>query len=157
LYIIPVIASKQTPSGSEGKEVIVYRRVGAYWTWIIYNGKKIEKINPQKLRYYFCRAMRIDGIKQFRWHDLSHTFSTRLAQAGVDLYKISKLSGHKDIKMTQCYAHHCPDSLRDGVEILETDYNEEKTRGSKLYKFELSFLVTGTNINKFKKCIYHND
>ncbi len=29
----------------------------------------------------------------------------------------------KDIKMTQRYAHHCPDSLRDGVEILETDYN----------------------------------
>jgi hypothetical protein len=25
--------------------------------------------------------------------------------------------------MTQRYAHHCPDSLRDGVEILETDYN----------------------------------
>ncbi|MFV1976305.1 MAG: hypothetical protein ACC651_11205 [Candidatus Scalindua sp.] len=22
--------------------------------------------------------------------------------------------------MTQRYAHHCPDSLRDGVEILET-------------------------------------
>ncbi len=31
--------------------------------------------------------------------------------------------GHKDISTTQRYAHHCPDSLRDGVEILETDYN----------------------------------
>ncbi len=37
--------------------------------------------------------------------------------------KISKLLGHKDIKTTQRYAHHCPDSLRDGVEILETDYS----------------------------------
>ncbi len=44
-------------------------------------------------------------------------------QAGVDLYKISKLLGHKDIKMTQRYSHHCPDCLRDGVEILEVDYN----------------------------------
>ncbi len=25
--------------------------------------------------------------------------------------------------MTQRYSHHCPDSLRDGVEILEVDYN----------------------------------
>ena len=84
------------------------------------NGKKI---NPQNLRYYFCKAMRKAGIKEdFRWHDLRHTFATRLAQAGVDLYKISKLLGHKDIKMTQRYAHHCPDSLRDGVEILESDY-----------------------------------
>jgi len=66
--------------------------------------------------------MRKVGIKDFRFHDIRHTFATRLAQAGVDLYKISKL-GHKDIKMTQRYAHHCPDSLRDGVEILEVDYN----------------------------------
>ncbi len=67
--------------------------------------------------------MRKAGVKDFRFHDLRHTFATRLAQAGVDLYKISKLLGHKDIKMTQRYAHHCPDSLRDGVEILEVDYN----------------------------------
>jgi hypothetical protein len=25
--------------------------------------------------------------------------------------------------MTQQCSHHCPDSLRDGVEILESDYN----------------------------------
>jgi len=62
-------------------------------------------------------------ITDFRFHDLRHTFATRLAQAGVDLYKISKLLGHKNIRTTQRYAHHCPDSLRDGVEILETDYN----------------------------------
>ena len=39
----------------------------------------------------------------------------------LDIYKISKLLGNKYIKMTQRYAHHCPDSLREGVEILETD------------------------------------
>jgi len=43
----------------------------------------------------------------------------RLAQAGIDLYQISKLLGHKDIKMTQRYSHHCPDSLRSGVEVLD--------------------------------------
>jgi integrase len=84
------------------------------------NGKKI---NPHSLRTSFYRVMRKAGIKDFRFHDLRHTFATRLAQAGVDLYKISKLLGHKDIKMTQRYAHHCSDSLRDGVEILDSDYN----------------------------------
>jgi integrase len=84
------------------------------------NGQKIPNSN---LRLSFHRVMRKVGIKDFRWHDLRHTFATRLAQADVDLYKISKLLGHKDIKMTQRYSHHCPDSLRDGVEILESDYN----------------------------------
>jgi integrase len=82
-----------------------------------------NKILSGNLRTSFYIVTRKVGIKDFRWHDLRHTFATRLAQAGVDLYKISKLLGHKDIKMTQRYSHHCPDSLRDGVEILETDYN----------------------------------
>ncbi len=84
---------------------------------------KGEKINSNVLRTAFYSVLKIVGIDDFRLHDLRHSFATRLAQAGVDIYKISKLLGHKDIKMTQRYAHHCPDSLRDGVEILETDYN----------------------------------
>ncbi len=63
------------------------------------------------------------GIENLWLHDLRHTFATRLAQANVDIYKISKLLGNKDIRMTQRYAQHCLDSLRDGVEILEVDYN----------------------------------
>ena len=88
------------------------------------NGNKIIAIF---LRKAFNRVTEKAGINNFRWHDLRHTFATKLAQRGVDLYKISKLLGHTDIKMTQRYSHHCPDSLRDSVEILETeaivDYN----------------------------------
>ena len=80
-------------------------------------------LNKHNLRLSFYRVMKKAEITDFRFHDLRHTFATRLAQAGVDLYKISKLLGHKNIRTTQRYAHHCPDSLRDGVEILETDYN----------------------------------
>ena len=81
-----------------------------------------KKIHPNNLRASFYIVLRKVGIEDFRWHDLRHTFATRLAQAGKDLYKISKLLGHKDITMTQRYAHHCPESLRDAVEALEVDY-----------------------------------
>ena len=84
------------------------------------NGKKI---NPHVLRTSFYTVLEKVGVENLWLHDLRHTFATRLAQADVDLYKISKLLGHKDIKMTQRYSHHCPDSLRDGVEILEVGYN----------------------------------
>ena len=46
-------------------------------------------------------------------------FATRLVQSGVDLYKVQRLLGHKSPMMTQRYAHHCEESLRDGVEILD--------------------------------------
>jgi len=90
---------------------------------IVFHSKCGTKIDKHNLRRAFVIAKERSGIEDFTFHGLRHTFATRLAHSGVDLYKISKLLGHKDIKTTQRYAHHCPDSLRDGVDILEADYN----------------------------------
>ncbi len=82
------------------------------------------KINKRNLIRAFILALKRAMVKDFTFHCLRHTFATRLAQNGVDIYKIAKLLGHKDLKMTQRYSHHCPESLRDGVEVLEkVDYN----------------------------------
>lgn len=51
-----------------------------------------------------------------------HTFATRLAQNGVDLYKVKELLGHKTITMTMRYAHHYPESLRGSFEVLDVCY-----------------------------------
>ena len=67
----------------------------------------------------FKKVLKKAGIEDFRWHDLRHTFATRLIQAGVDFYKVQKLLGHKTPLMTQRYAHHYPESLRDAVEVLD--------------------------------------
>ncbi len=76
------------------------------------------KINRHNLWRAFKKALDKAGIEDFTFHDLRHTFATRLAQMGEDIYKVAKLMGHKDIRMTQRYSHHCPDSLRSGVDIL---------------------------------------
>ena len=82
-------------------------------------GTKIRNLH----RGYY-NALRRAKIEDFRFHDIRHTFATRLVQAGIDLYKVATLLGHKDIKMTQRYAHHYPESLRDGVEVLDGDVDE---------------------------------
>jgi integrase len=76
-------------------------------------------IDAGKLKGAFINAVKKAEIHNFRFHDLRHTFATRLVQRGVDLYKVAKLLGHADISTTQRYAHHYPESLRDGVEILD--------------------------------------
>lgn len=83
-------------------------------------------IDAGKLKRVFIRTVREAGIKNFRFHDLRHTFATRLVQQGVDLYKVAKLLGHKDISTTQRYAHHYPESLRDGVEVLDNKGSKKK-------------------------------
>jgi integrase len=76
-------------------------------------------LDGSNLRRAFNSALEAAKIQNFHFHDLRHTFATRLVQAGVDLYKVQRLLGHKSPSMTQRYAHHFPESLRDGVEILD--------------------------------------
>ena len=68
----------------------------------------------------FYPAMRKAGITRFRFHDLRHTFATRLIQAGVDVYTVQKLGRWKTISMVLRYAHHQPENLRGGgVKVLD--------------------------------------
>jgi integrase len=76
-------------------------------------------IDGSHLRRAFRSALQKAKIKDFRFHDLRHTFATRLVQRGVDLYRVQQLLGHKSGAMTQRYAHHSPESLRSSVEVLD--------------------------------------
>ena len=75
----------------------------------------------------FYPAMRRAGITRFRFHDLRHTFATRLIQAGVDVYTVQKLGRWKTISMVLRYAHHQPESLRGGAEVLDRLRRESST------------------------------
>jgi len=59
-------------------------------------------------------------IENFHFHDLRHTFASRLVMAGVDLRTIQALMGHKSINMTLRYAHLAPEHLKKAVEVLDT-------------------------------------
>jgi integrase len=52
----------------------------------------------------FEKALSDAGIVNFRFHDLRHTFASHYMMSGGQLYTLSKILGHKDLKMTQRYA-----------------------------------------------------
>jgi len=58
------------------------------------------------------------GIQDFHWHDLQHTFASRLVMRGVDLYTVSKLMGHHSTEMTERYTHLAPNYLKNAVNAL---------------------------------------
>lgn len=83
-----------------------------------------NRYDASKLKRTFKKAVEDAGIENFTFHCLRHTFATRLAQSGVDIYTISKLLGHMDISTTaKHYAHHCVESLRRGVNVLDVGHN----------------------------------
>lgn len=67
----------------------------------------------------FNAAVARAKIKNFRFHDLRHTFCSWLAIRGVPLTAIQKLAGHASIKMTLRYAHLSPRYLADEVKALD--------------------------------------
>jgi len=67
------------------------------------------------------------GIDNFRFHDLRHTFGSRLGMAGVDIKTIQELMGHRDIKMTMRYSHPTPEHKRRAVEMLDRSHTNFHT------------------------------
>ncbi|MGB6339118.1 MAG: site-specific integrase [Candidatus Aminicenantaceae bacterium] len=62
-----------------------------------------------------CRRAKIEGM---RFHDLRHTFASRLIEYGADIATVQMLLGHSSITITQRYIHSDDDRKRAAVELL---------------------------------------
>lgn len=58
--------------------------------------------------------------KKVTFHVSRHTFATMMLTAGADLYTISKLVGHTDIRTTQIYSKVVDRKKREAVSLLDT-------------------------------------
>lgn len=66
----------------------------------------------------FVKACELAGIDDFTFHDLRHTFSTRLKEAGFDSATRRDLMGHTSTAMTDDYTHMPADTRQRAVDTL---------------------------------------
>jgi len=73
----------------------------------------------RSFRTAFTHAVRQASMVDFTFHDLRHTFASRLVMSGVDLPTVQELMGHKDISMILRYTHLSSDHKQRAVRALE--------------------------------------
>jgi len=65
-------------------------------------------IDRSKLLKRFKAALLRGGVRAVRFHDLRHTFGTRMAAQGMPMRVLQELMGHRDFKTTLIYADYAP-------------------------------------------------
>jgi len=63
----------------------------------------------------FDRARQTVGLPGVRFHDLRHSAASEMVNAGVDLYVVGQVLGHRDPRSTKRYAHLTASTLADAV------------------------------------------
>ena len=69
-------------------------------------------------REWWDDVRREAGVKDFDWHDLRHTFASRLVMRDVNILAVQKLMRHATLSVTLRYAHLAPSHLHEAVEKL---------------------------------------
>lgn len=70
--------------------------------------------------------MKEADIKNFRIHDLRHTYASHLVSSGLSLSIVGKLLGHTQAATTQRYAHLADEHLREATELFGSKIVEVK-------------------------------
>lgn len=67
----------------------------------------------------FATALKKSGIRDFRFHDLRHTFASQLIMRGADLKTVQELLGHRTLAMTLRYSHLSQAHKKEAIRLLD--------------------------------------
>ena len=130
-FNLDVINMKRTKSG-KGRTVPMTPRVRETLKALCEEGdSKYVFLNSETgkaitdVKHSFTSAVSGAGITDFTFHDLRHTFGTRLAASGADVAKIRELMGHASITTTMRYMHASDSGKRDAIARMAARYAQK--------------------------------
>lgn len=77
------------------------------------------KLNEQsKMSKHYIAARRAVKLDHVHFHDLRHSAASEMINAGIDLYTVGAVLGHKSSQSTQRYAHLATESLSQAIKLI---------------------------------------
>ena len=84
----------------------------------VFEGLKYSDSNNDKLKRWILRA----GInKKITLHNFRHTYATLLLNKGADIFTVSKMLGHKNIKTTMIYAKVLSETKVNAANLIDIE------------------------------------
>ncbi len=80
-----------------------------------YQGRPVDRTTTKAWKAACQRA----GIRDFRWHDLRHTWASWHVQAGTSLQQLMELGGWSSFEMVLRYAHLAGEHLKGAAGHIE--------------------------------------
>jgi integrase len=81
--------------------------------------KVLQQLSPAYISHRFIKKCKKLGIRDFRFHDLRHTFASYLVMDGVNIHTVSRWLGHATIAMTEKnYTHLSPNYQNEEIQHL---------------------------------------
>jgi integrase len=74
---------------------------------LVFVGEAGGYLDGSALRRRYKEALARAGLRPLRFHDLRHTFGTRMI-AKADIRRVQEWMGHADIQTTMRYLHYAP-------------------------------------------------
>jgi integrase len=74
---------------------------------LVFAGEAGGYLDGSALRRRCKTALAAAGLRSLRFHDLRHTFGTRMI-AKADIRRVQEWMGHADIQTTMRYLHYAP-------------------------------------------------
>lgn len=126
VHRFPMSAEIRALLSSQPKSNVMRERMFVF-TYLGVDGERYS-INPTGGHIWKLWREALAGaeIYDFRFHDLRHTFATRMLRQTGNLKLVSRLLGHSDVQTTARYAHVLDDDMSEAMEAFSS-LNPEQT------------------------------
>jgi integrase len=101
---------RSVPMAPNVAETLTNLRQRPLWTAdddLVFVGRTGTFLDGRALRRRYQDALDRAGLRRLRFHDLRHTFGTRVI-AKADIRRVQEWMGHADVKTTMRYLHYAP-------------------------------------------------